>query len=169
MDNVEAIHDFKVDDDKKADWCIEKIKEIEADQDRLIKLAEDKINELKNKVLEMKVEKDTRTSFFKAKLREYMATVKTKSTKTTDTYKLLAGTLRIKHKAPTAVIDNDRLVKWLKDNNYEDEYIARKETPMWGEYKKTLTQADNRYVTADGEVVEGVELKENDYVFEVVT
>ena len=38
---------FKVTDDKKADWCNEKIKEIEAEQNRLIMLAQDKIDELK--------------------------------------------------------------------------------------------------------------------------
>jgi len=167
-ENEEQVEGFKVTDDHKADWAIEKIKEIEADQDRLINLAQDKINELKNKIDDLKADKDTKTSYFKGLLREYMQTVETTSTKTADTYKLLAGTLKIKRKAPTPVVNNDKLVKWLKDNNYEDEYIARKEAPMWGEYKKMLTATDKGYVTADGEVVGGVTLKENEDVFEVI-
>ena len=89
---------FRVTDDGKADWCIEKIKEIEADHDRLIQLAFDKINEYQAKLDELINERNNKTSYFKGLLREYMQTVETKSTKTQDTYKLLSGTLKIKRK-----------------------------------------------------------------------
>jgi len=166
-ENEEAVEGFKVTDDGKADWCIEKIKEIEAEHDRLIQLAESKITELKNKVVEMEVEKDTKTSYFKGLLREYMSTVETKSTKTQDTYKLLSGTLKIKRKAPTPIKDDTVLLEWLKLNE-RYEFIDTIEKPAWGDLKKELTQTDNGFVTADGEVVEGVTLKENEDVFEVI-
>ena len=164
----EETEGFKVTSDKKADDIIEEMREIEQEHDRLIDLAQAKIKDLQDKVANLKLDKDTKTSWHKGVLNEYIKTVKTKDTATQSSYKLVAGTLKIKRKAPTPVVDNDKLVKWLKANNYEDEYIARKETPMWGEYKKTLTQADKGFVTADGEVVEGVTLEENDDVFEVV-
>ena len=155
---------WKVTDDGKADWCIERIKEIEEEKDRLIRLAEDKINQLKARIEELKTEKDAGTSYFKGLLREYMRTVETKSTKTQDTYKLLSGTLKIKRKAPTPIKDDTKLLEWLKlYGKYE--FINTVEKANWGEFKKELTQTDKGYVTKDGEVVEGVTLKENEDVF----
>ena len=155
---------WKVTDDSKADWAVERIREVEEEKDRLIKLAEDKINQLKARIDELKAEKDTGTSFFKGKLREYMATVETKSTKTQDTYKLLSGILKIKRKAPTPIKDDEKLLQWLKSNKMNN-YITSVEKANWGEFKKELTQTDRGFVTKDGEVVEGVTLKENDDVF----
>lgn len=160
----EVVNEFKVTDDNVADWCIERIKEIEAEQDRLINLAQDKINELKAKIDDLEHEKDAKTSYLKGLLREYMATVETKSTKTADTYKLLSGTLKIKRKAPTPVKDDKLLLEWLKTNKMNN-YITTVEKANWGDLKKELTATDKGYVTADGEVVEGVTLKENDDVF----
>ena len=158
---------WKVTDDNKADWAIERIKEIEEEKDRLINLAEDKINQLKARIDELKAEKDNSTNYFKGLLREYMATVETKSTKTQDTYKLLSGTLKIKRKAPTPIKDDKLLLEWLKSNKMNN-YITNVEKANWGEFKKELVQTDRGYVTKDGEVVEGVTLKENDDVFEVI-
>ena len=166
-ENEEHEEGFKVTDDGKADWCIEKIKEIEEEQDRLINLAKDKMSELKAKIDDLEHEKDVKTSYFKGLLREYMQTVETKSTKTQDTYKLLSGTLKIKRKAPTPIKDDKLLLEWLKSNKMNN-YITNVEKANWGEFKKELVQTDKGYVTKDGEVVEGVTLKENDDVFEVI-
>jgi len=155
---------FRVTDDGKADWCIEKIKEIEADHDRLIQLAFDKINEYQAKLDELINERNNKTSYFKGLLREYMQTVETKSTKTQDTYKLLSGTLKIKRKAPTPIKDDTVLLQWLKSNKMNN-YITNVEKANWGDLKKDLIATDKGFVTADGEVVEGVTLKENEDVF----
>ena len=52
---------------------------------------------------------------------------------------------------------------FVKDNM--PEYIETKETVKWGELKKTLTAADGRFVTADGEIVDGVTYTEKRMCF----
>jgi hypothetical protein len=155
---------FKVTDDKKADDIIEEMKEIEQEHDRLIELAEAKIKDLKDKVAKLKLDKDTKTSWHKGVLNEYIKTVKTKDTTTQSSYKLVAGTLKIKHPKPSPKVDDELLLEWLKSNKMNN-YITNVEKANWGEFKKELVQTDKGFVTKDGEVVEGVTLKENEDVF----
>jgi len=155
---------FKVRDDKHADDIIEEMKEIEQEYDRLIELAEAKIKDLQDKVANLKLDKDTKTSWHKGVLNEYIKTVKTKDTATQSTYKLVAGTLKVKHPKPTPVKDDTVLLEWLKSNKMNN-YITSVEKANWGDLKKDLIATDKGFVTADGEVVEGVTLKENEDVF----
>ena len=163
-ENEEHEEGFKVTDDKKADDIIEEMKEIEQEHDRLIELAEAKIKDLEDRVAKLKVDKETKTSWHKGVLNEYIKTVKTKDTATQSSYKLVAGTLKIKHPKPIPVKDDEKLLQWLKSNKMNN-YITNVEKANWGDLKKELVQTDKGYVTKDGEVVEGVTLQENEDVF----
>lgn len=136
--------EFKIDNDKKADWAIAQIHEAEAERDRLIALAEDQIKDLTDRIAELKTKCSNDTGYLRSLLAEYFITVPHKKTKTQETYKLLSGTLV--YKKPTVKInhDDEELLKYLEGT----EYVEIKKSLKWGEYKKNL-------VISDGEVIDG--------------
>ena len=89
-----------------------------------------------------------------------------KKTKTMMKYRLPSGELVKKFKAPEFKRNNDKLVKWLEDNQM-DEYIEVKKQPKWKELKKAVKVINGAVVTEDGEIVEGVEVVERAPEFKV--
>lgn len=100
----------------------------------------------------------------------YFYTVPHKETKTQESYKLLDGSLVFKKPAVAIVKpDNDRLVAYLESAGRED-LIETKKTAAWGEYKKTLTIADDgQVVSEDGEILDFIEVEEKAGEFNVKT
>jgi phage host-nuclease inhibitor protein Gam len=141
------MEDFKVTDDKTADWALTKIHEAEDERDRLIALAEAQVEDLKNKIEDLKNKCENETGFLKSSLYEYFGTVKSKETKTQKTYKLLAGTLVFKKPSVKINHDDEALLNYLSENDGED-FIKIKKSIDWAEFKKTLTISDN------GEVID---------------
>ena len=150
---------FTVNTDASAEWCIDKIKKETQEADRLINLAEEMIKQYQDKISDIRHDLESKTSYFKGQLQQYFETVEHKATKTQETYKLLSGTLKLKHKPAKVVKDDLRLLEYLKDNNYS-EYIETVEKAKWSELKATLKQVADKYVDENGVVVEGIELQE---------
>ena len=151
------MEDFKVTDDKTADWAITQIHEAEDERDRLINLAEEQIEDLKNRIEDLKAKCDNDTAYLRSLLIEYFNTVPHKETKTQESYKLLSGTLV--YKKPTVKInhDDEKLIEWLS----ETEYVETKRTLKWGDYKKNLTVDGEAVIdTETGEVVEACSVEE---------
>lgn len=138
---------FKIENDKTADWAITQIHEVEAERDRLIKLAQDQIEDLNNKIKELEAKCENDTKYLKGCLAMYFDTVPSKETKTQKTYKLLSGTLVFKKPVTKIVHNDDKLLEYLEENDGKD-YIKIKKSIDWAEFKKTLTVSD------DGEVVD---------------
>ena len=138
---------FKIENDKTADWAITQIHEAETERDRLIKLAQDQIDNLTAKIQELTEKCENDTKYLKSCLALYFDTVPSKETKTQKTYKLLSGTLVFKKPATKIVHDDDKLLEYLEENDGKD-YIKIKKSIDWAEFKKTLTVSD------DGEVVD---------------
>ena len=141
------MEDFKVTDDKTADWALTKIHEAEDERDRLIALAEAQIEDLKNKIEDLKNKCENETGFLKSCLAMYFETVKSKETKTQKTYKLLSGTLVFKKPSVKINHDDEALLNYLSENDGED-FIKIKKSIDWAEFKRTLTISD------DGEVID---------------
>lgn len=141
------MEDFKVTDDKTADWALTKIHEAEDERDRLIALAESQIAELKNKIEDLKSKCENETGFLRSCLAMYFETVKSKETKTQKTYKLLSGTLVFKKPSIKINHDDEALLNYLSENDGED-FIKIKKSVDWAEFKKNLTISD------DGEVID---------------
>jgi len=157
---------FKIETDMQAEWALNKLREITAESERIINLARAMIESYNDKI---KTEQDRAAKeklYFEGLLRQYFETVEHKSSKTQATYKLASGTLKLKKKAPSVVKDEELLLKWMKDTKM-DYYINKVEKANRGEFKKKLTQANDKYVTSDGEVVDGIKLVENDDEFVV--
>lgn len=138
---------FKIDNDKIADWAITQIHEAELDRDRLIALAEDQIKDLTNRIEEFKKKCDADTRYLRSCLAEYFMTVKSKETKTQKSYKLISGTLIFKKPSSKINHDDDKLLEYLKESEGDD-YIKVKESVDWAEFKKNLT------ITDSGEIVD---------------
>lgn len=182
IEELEDDNSFIIDTDEKAEWSIKKIAEERAESARYISVCQDAIKTYQDKIEKAKADLDRKTSYLTFQLQRYMETVKAKESKTQKTYKLPSGTLKIKYQNPEYKRDDDKLIDFLKKNNYTD-YIQTVSTPKWVEFKKiTNIQKDPivdeesgeligytpyYVVDANGNKVEGVEVIEREPVFEV--
>lgn len=159
---------FVIDSDDKAEWALGKIRDAQAERDRLLELVkaqEQKLDEQKRQILTRYSNDTEHLSYL---LWQYMQTVKTRSTKTQDSYRLLSGTLVQKRGYVAPVVkSDDELCVWLLLNGHED---LVKTSPKWGELKKQLAvDPDTGTVTLaeTGEFVDGVEAIYNPSKFEI--
>jgi hypothetical protein len=167
MSEVYTDEFFQIDNDSKADWAIEKIMAENAERDRLIKLADERIKELSDKKKELTDKAADKTSYLTALLRMYFDTIEPKATKTQSTYKLLSGKLVLKHQQPEYVLDDAQMVSWAKAA--APAYVKVKESINWADLKKQTVVNGETVVLADtGEVIPGAMAKERPDVFEVV-
>jgi len=156
---------FVIDNDKKADWAIEKIKDERAEFDRLRKIALDRIAELNQRVKELQERTDRRTGNLEALLIEYFQTVKpTKITKTQTQYELLSGKLVMKKQQPLYERDETSLLNWAEAT--VPELIKVKKEVSWADLKKQADVSGDKLLL-DGEIIPGVTVVERDDVFEV--
>ena len=159
--------EFTIKDDSTAEWAVQRIAEETAEFERLKELAEQKIEELKNKIADLEEQNKRKTSFLKSCLAMYFETVPHKETKTQETYKLLSGTLVFKKPKQKIVKNDEKLVEYFKRNNMTD-FIKVEEKPQWNEYKKNLSIVEDKVIdTTTGEVVDVLEIEEEAGSFEV--
>ena len=157
---------FSINNDKTAEWALKVIAEENAETQRYINVCETWVAEYSMKAQKAREKLEGKTAYLRQQLQEYFVTVPHKATKTQETYKLPSGTLKRKFGTPEFVRDETLLVAWLKNNGYEDK-VKVKETADWAEFKKLVTQSDNKVVTTDGEIVDGVTLLERPDSFEI--
>jgi hypothetical protein len=159
-------NEFSINTDLLAEWALGKIAEEKEETQRLSSVCESKIAEYEEKIQQYKKQFETKTSYFRGQLQQYFESVPHKATKTQESYKLPSGTLKLKFQNPEFKQDETIFLKWLKDNDKLD-FIETKEKSKWGELKKVCTVSDGKVLTADGEIVEGVEVIEKPSIFEV--
>lgn len=152
---------FVVDDDKKAEYCLKKIKAAQAERDRLIALVNAEWDELDQKAKQIEQKYESETGYLKALLYRYFETVEKKESKTQQSYKLLSGSLVFKK--PMLTIqrpDDETLLKILHEN--APELIETVEKPKWSEYKKQLCIVNNgtQIIDATGAYVDDIYLEE---------
>lgn len=160
---------YVIDDDKKADWALEKIRQEREERDRLINLAKDKIDYYKQEIEKTESRCETSTSYLQSKLAAYFETVKHKETKTQESYKLLNGSLVKKYGGYDYDYDDDTFVDYLK-NNYP-QLVKVIERPQWGEFKKMteLTAEGDIINTETGEVLGFIKAAKKPDEFRVMT
>ena len=152
---------FTVDDDQKAEWCLEKIREAEAEKDKWKKFYADRLEKINN-------EQDATIERMRHYLEQYFLTVPHKVTKTQESYQLPSGKLVVKQHGPTFEHDDDQILEWLWANSLKPEtYIEIKEKLKWADLKKVLKVAGNGMATEDGEVVPGITVTEHEPEFRV--
>jgi phage host-nuclease inhibitor protein Gam len=167
------IQKVTIDNDNEAEDWIEKIKESEAECDRLVSVCKAQIEKYQNKIAEYEQQHADNIKDVMTMLGEYCRLQASRTTKTLTTHKQLpSGTLKWVKKSPSVVRDDSKLLEWAK---YNAPTFVKKETKIftdWAELKKTLKEADGHYefVTVDGELinVDGVTLvaREDEFVIE---
>lgn len=167
--NVEEKETWKVQDDLSADWCLDKIREAEAEYNRFEMVAKSKIAQVQDALQREQNRMNDTTSFFKSKLREYLENVKAKETKTQKTYSLPSGTLKLKKSKIDFDYNKDLLLEEAKKSQMTD-LIKIKEEFNWSEFKKKLDINGTKIVNKEtGEIVEmnGLKLTEKAEEFKV--
>lgn len=156
---------FVIKDDKTADWAIKMIAEAEAERDRLINLANEQIDELKERIEALGKSCDSDTAFLKSALFEYFGTVPHKETKTQSSYKLLSGSLVFKKPSIKINHDDEKLIAALDGT----EFVEVKKSLRWTEFKKNLTITEEGEVldTTTGELIDACTVEEVPATFNV--
>lgn len=158
---------FRITDDRCADWAVRKIAEERAEYERLKELADEQIAAIQDKVDAAKRRFENGTAFLTSCLSDYFRLVPHKTTKTTEKYRLLSGTLVLKKGGTKTTTDDEKLVPWLRANGFAD-LVKVEESAKWGELKKKLTFTGAVATIAEtGEIVEGVTAYEAPDTFSV--
>jgi len=157
--------EFKIDNDQKAEWALNVIREEEAEAQRLINVCNSQIIYYQSEIRKIQDRLANKTGNLKAMLHDYFKTVPRKKTKTQETYSLPSGKLKLRYPAPEYVRDTEKLLAWLKERGMT-EYIKVAEIPQWGDLKK-IVQVSGDKVCVDGEIVDGVEVVEREPEFTV--
>jgi hypothetical protein len=155
VEEAEQKKEFKIDNDDLAEWALTKIKAEKEDMERLVAICEKKIEEYEEKIRLFKQQYENSSSFLKSHLNQYFQTVPHKKTKTQETYKLPSGTLKLKFKGPEYVRDDEKLVKWLKDNGHKG-LVKVKESADWAGLKGQVTVKGENVLSPEGEIIDGV-------------
>lgn len=162
---IETQEGFVIDSDDKAEWALNKIAEEKAETQRMMNVCDTMILRYQQKKEEYEKKSENKTAYLRNQLQTYFNTVEKKKTKTQETYKLPSGTLKLKYQNPEFIRDEEKLLAWAKAN--KPDYIKTKESVNWAELKKELMLSNDKLLTKDGEIVEGVTLEEREPVFEI--
>ena len=148
---------FKIDNDRIAEWALERIKEATDDADRLKKMIISKREELDAQEQEIDTRLENQTRYLKGLLEGYFRSgVKAKETKTQSSYKLLTGTLVMKKPTYKYERDDAALINWIHDAGKE-EYIETVEKLKWSAMKQNLVfDQDTVYDPETGAIVDGI-------------
>lgn len=154
-------------DDRCADWAIRKIAEERSEYNRLKELADQQKAAIEEKVEAARRRMENGTAFLTSCLADFFNTVPHKTTKTTEKYRLLSGTLTLKKGTVKVTVDDSKLVPWLRENGYGD-LVKVEESAKWGELKKLLAYTGEiATIQSTGEIVEGVTAYETPATFTV--
>lgn len=170
--SVEIRERFEVDNDMKAEWCLSKIRKIRQEQSRETEELERQMKFYEDQKHMIAEKADEEVAFFEDMLLAYfnnrVEAGFAKATKTKVSYKLPTGELKMTHREPEYEYKKGQkeTIKWLKENNLE-QYIRTKEETNWSELKNAVTVNGNCVVTADGEIVPGIEVIERKDEFSV--
>lgn len=151
--------EFIVDNDQKAEWCLKKIKEAQADKERWKAFYEDQYRAVEESA-------DVTISQMEGLLFEYFKTVPHKQTATQENYKLPSGKLVSKKQEPEYERKDEEIIDWLK-NNGGQQFVKVKESLDWAGLKKTVSVVGEAVATEDGEIIPGVKVVPREDVFKV--
>lgn len=164
LDELEQVDLGSVAQDERAP---RKIAEERSEYNRLKELADQQKAAIEEKVEAARRRMENGTAFLTSCLADFFNTVPHKTTKTTEKYRLLSGTLTLKKGTVKATVDDSKLVPWLRENGYGD-LVKVEESAKWGELKKLLAYTGEiATIQSTGEIVEGVTAYETPATFTV--
>lgn len=153
---------WAVTDDSSAEWALTKIRENNAEKDRLIAVCNKQIDFYICKKAEYERRCELDNAFFEGSLHAYFESVPHKTAKTQETYKLPSGTLKLKLPDPEWKHKDELLMAAYPA------FVESKPNLKWAELKKRLKAVDGKVIDSEtGEVVEAVTLEARDPKFVV--
>jgi len=163
---------FVVDNDRKAVWCLRKIKHLKEKQTKNEELAESEIEEIQKEIDEVNKWLDEENDklqksidFFESVLYFYALELKKENPKL-KTHKLPFGQLQFRKKRPKWNYDDKKLLNFITSNY--GELVKIKESVDKRKLKQVTKVVGDKVVVKDtGEIVEGVEVLERDEEFQV--
>lgn len=170
IDEMEVEEKWEIKSDEEAEWWIEKKAENLAEVRRFKISLENKIDLLKEKLEKVTNEEKNilmNRDFYLQKYFETIDEKQKKKTKTQEKYRLPSLELVKKLPKQNFVRDDEVLAEWLEKNNM-NELVEVKKKAKWAELKKLTEVVGTNVVTADGEIVEGIEVEESPAEFKVV-
>jgi hypothetical protein len=163
---------FVVDNDRKAVWCLRKIKHLKEKQAKNEELAESEIEDIQKEIDEVQNWLDEENNklqnsidFFESILYSYALELR-KEDQELKTHKLPFGKLQFRSKRPKWNYDNVKLLDFITSNY--GELVKVKESVDKRKLKQMTKVVGGKVVVKDtGEIVEGVEVVERDEEFQV--
>lgn len=163
---------FVVDNDKKATWCLRKIKHMKKKQKENEELAESQIEEIQQEINEVKAwledengKLQNKIEFMENKLHNYAVELR-EDNPDLKTHKLPFGQLQFRKRRPKWKYDNEKLLQFVKSSLKEALKIKEKVDKR--KLKKEAEVVGNKAVIKDtGEIVEGVKIIERPEKFKV--
>jgi phage host-nuclease inhibitor protein Gam len=154
---------FMIDSIDKAEWAVKKIGKYRGNIDQAKTEAQAQIDKINTWLAAVTEENQKQIEFFTGMLApfadEQLADAKKKS------LKLPSGVIGFRKNQPKVEYDESVLLPWCKDN--AKDFVKTKETVLWGEFNKTLTVADDKALTTDGEIIPGIVAAEQPDTFYV--
>lgn len=154
-------NEFIIDSLNSADWALRKIKQNNDVADERIRYAKSEIKRLQEYIKNEENNRDSGNAFLESKLKNYLEERRIED----PNFKLKTITATVStRKASTWKYDDEKLLKFFKNNDMEN-YIRVKEEVDKKEFKKNAIVTDSgAVVTANGEVIEGVEVSSTDNI-----
>lgn len=151
---------FVVDNDRKAEWCVDKIRQARQDKAEWKKYYAEQLAKIE-------AECDETINKMEMMLEEYFYSenCKHKKTATQESYSLKGGKLVLKQQKPEYDHDDEKLVPWLEKNR--PEFVKVRKEADWAGLKKEVTYFDGQVVDENGEVVPGVTATPRPNIFKV--
>ena len=151
---------WQINDDGGANWAMDKIRENNAERDRMIAWYKRQIELAQDRCAH-------NNAGLEYSLQKYMETVPARETKTQYKHDLPNGALILHKSKQDFAVDKPALLEHLKQSKLSG-YIKVEETPMWGEYKKRLVITDDGVMdTETGEFIDCVGIEGKPERFEV--
>lgn len=148
LEENEEQHDrFVIEDDRAADWAMNKIREAKAEKERWKKFYDERYQ----KVCE---EADRTITYMEMLLMAYFQKVPHRVTDTQENYALPSGKLVIKHQEPEYQRTDDDVIQWLAENtSTPNRFVKTKLTLNWAELKKHINVIGDTVADEDGQIM----------------
>lgn len=152
---------FTIQDDRSAEWALQKIREAKADTERWKAFYAEQLEKIER-------QNDDTVAYFSALLEAFFDTVPHKVTKTQEAYKLPGGKLVRKAQQPAYEKDPEVLLAWAESTC--PEAVKIKKEAAWEVVKRRIACVGQDGVAIDeetGEIIPGVRIIPREPVFQV--
>lgn len=172
--NIPVREPFTVDNDMKAEWCINKIRKARANQSREKEELQRQMKFYQDQIALVDQQADDEVAFFENMLSPYLQNRIeagfAKESKSKISYKLPSGELKLVHREPEYNRDEaQKAIQYCEKNGLES-YVKVKKELAWNELKKQITVVGHAITLKEtGEIIPGITVteREDEFVVEV--